>query len=168
MPRQQVSWQLTIVGKSSSQPVAVHSLTYVRHVHNEKQPHKWSISFTTNRTWDKDFPSVDAGGHFYITEYGIRVRAAANTLIAWQPKDWHGTSLPLMNPVDSSKEYHQRGLAFVTSSRLPRAIKLWREGKKREAEDELLVGEGHSEHELDSFVSQLRRSERLAGKVAKE
>lgn len=61
-----------------------------------------------------------AGGHFYIAQYGLRIQAAANTIIAWRPGDWHGTSLHNYCGIDSRAHpaYHQRGISFVTSARL--------------------------------------------------
>jgi hypothetical protein len=47
------------------------------------------------------------------------VQGAANTLVAWIPSEPHGTSLQDVDPSDSNPAFCQRGLAFVTSNRLP-------------------------------------------------
>ncbi|KAF7779006.1 hypothetical protein Agabi119p4_3351 [Agaricus bisporus var. burnettii] len=112
--------------------------------------------------------SADNGGHFYVAEYGVRVRAAANTIIAWRPKDYHGTSLFSFDGENRGKQFYQRGLSFVTSNRLPKAMQLLKEDKIKEAEEELLGADGHDEHENDVFVGILRRSPRLAKKNGKK
>ena len=93
-------------------------------IHREDQPHKWSISWTTERTREDDI-----GGAFYVAQYGIRISGAKNTLIAWQPNHFHGTSLQLFSPGDDNPECSQRGLAIVTPKRLPH---VWRKYKQNE------------------------------------
>jgi hypothetical protein len=63
----------------------------------------------------------DAGGHFFICDHGIKVEAAADTLIVWRPKAWHGTSLQDVDPYSS--EIFQAGLAIVTP---PGINRLWK------------------------------------------
>lgn len=82
-------------------------------MHRECQPHKWAISWTTDRTCDDDF-----GGAFYLAQHGIRVSGAKNTLIAWQPYHFHGTSLQQFSPYDENPGCMQHGLAIVTPMRL--------------------------------------------------
>lgn len=48
---------------------------------------------------------------------------APNTLIAWKPGKFHGTSLQKVNPTLKATDSHQAGLAIVTSNRLPAAWK---------------------------------------------
>ncbi len=69
----------------------------------------WTIQRTAN---------MPAGCHFYLAGYGIRIQQASNSLIAWQPKDEHGSSLPDCNPAEMDPNFCQRGVAFVTSNRL--------------------------------------------------
>lgn len=103
-----------------------------------------------------------------MATHGIRVRAAANTVIAWKPMDWHATSLALVNDSDTAKEYHQRGLAFVTSSRLPGVIEKYRQGliteevRDKEALQIHASNADDDENEVIEFVSNLRRSARIA------
>ena len=80
----------------------------------------------------------------------MRIQQAANTLIVWVPDDAHGTSLPMAGPYDEEPEFHQRGLAFVSS---PRIVKAW-EGFKSdqmsagEAQKVAESGEDHEHHEI--------------------
>ena len=54
---------------------------------------------------------------------------APNTLIAWKPGRWHGTSLQKVKPTLKATACRQAGLAIVTSNRLPAA---WRKFLKNE------------------------------------
>jgi len=84
-----------------------------RATHFENQPHKFAASFTTVRTH-----GPEAGGHFFCSKYGIRIQGAANTLVVWIPSDTHGTTLQDFRPTEQEPMFSQRGVAFVTSSRL--------------------------------------------------
>ncbi len=84
-------------------------------MHYEKQPHTYAAALTTTRTG-----AADNGGHFYLGSYGIKVESAANSLVVWQPRHVHGTGLQLRSPYDKEDPaFIQRGMAIVTSSRLP-------------------------------------------------
>ncbi|KAG6849604.1 hypothetical protein H0H93_007056 [Arthromyces matolae] len=96
-------------------PTGVMGENYSRAMHDETQPHKWAVSWTVSRGNLKD-----AGCNFYLARYGIRVQMSSDTMIAWRPTDLHGTSLPHADPKDKNPEFKQRGMAFVTSSRLSR------------------------------------------------
>ncbi|KAF8351718.1 hypothetical protein F5887DRAFT_874065 [Amanita rubescens] len=91
------------------------SKNYARAIHRDPQPHKYGVSWTTKRN-DPD----NYGNAFYIARYGIRVANATNTLIAFMPTHFHGTSLPLCDPTDDNPSYVQRGLSLVTPIRLPK------------------------------------------------
>jgi hypothetical protein len=80
--------------------------------------HKYAISWTTRRTTPES-----SGGHFFISKYGIRIKAAANTLIVWRPQEWHGTSLQERGPTEDTPVFQQSGLAIITIPRLP---ELWK------------------------------------------
>jgi len=54
-----------------------------------------------------------------MSKYRIRIAGASNTLVAWKPSEPHGTSLQDFSPEDEDPSFFQRGLAFVTSARLP-------------------------------------------------
>jgi hypothetical protein len=96
--------------------------------HHEIQPHKYAFSLTTSRSHD-----ADGGGHFFMAKYGIRVRAAANTLVGWIPGEDHGTSLQNFSPPVKGRNFDpnfsQQGLAFVTSARLPGVWERYREAQ---------------------------------------
>jgi hypothetical protein len=119
-------------------------------IHHEVQPHKFAISLTTSRSHD-----FAGGGHFFMAKYGIRIRAAANTLVVWKPRDDHGTSLQNFSPPavkggnNPDPNFFQRGLAFVTSARLPG---VWRRYQKaqlsQEGAAEALYGEGSPSDEI--------------------
>lgn len=116
------------------------------HTHYECQPHVYSISWCTSRIIDQPASPKDNGGHFYIASHGIRIQAAANSLVIWKPQLWHGTTLNYQNPRNTlTTQFSTRGIAFVTSPRLPKAWRLYREKKisLEEAEQMLL------EHEPD-------------------
>jgi hypothetical protein len=83
-------------------------------MHVEYQPHKYAIAWTVHR----DHPT-EAGGHFYIGSYRMRIQAAPNTLVVWIPTDVHGTSLQDLDPKDIDPEFLQTGIAIVTPNRLP-------------------------------------------------
>ncbi|KAJ4492337.1 hypothetical protein C8R41DRAFT_733462, partial [Lentinula lateritia] len=95
-------------------PSGVFARNYARAVHNEVQPHKWSIAWTTFRA----SINKELGGHFYNSDYGIRIRSAINTVVFWQPEHFHGTSLQDVPPSEKGGPVIQSGLSIVTSSRL--------------------------------------------------
>lgn len=81
---------------------------------NESAPHKYAIFWKTHRSFQPN-----DGGHFFIVDYEIRIQGASNTLVVWQPKNWHGTTLSAKGPNSQSLDYRQSGLSIVTPSRLP-------------------------------------------------
>jgi hypothetical protein len=87
-----------------------------RYIHQEKnQPHKFAFAWTISRTL-----ADDRGGHFYNSEYGIRVKGGSDSLVVWNPSHFHGTSLQDFPPSsDTISEFHQIGLACVTPNRIP-------------------------------------------------
>lgn len=92
-------------------------------MHVEHQPHVYAVAWTTSRETDPSATPVDNGGNFFLATHGVRFQASANSLLIWRPGLWHGTSLSLQDPRKATTLFCQRGLAFVTSSRLPEA---WR------------------------------------------
>jgi hypothetical protein len=87
-----------------------------RYVHKEDhQPHKFAVSWTVARTF-----ADEQGGHFYNCSYGIRAKGASDTIIAWDPSHFHGTSLQDYPPsTQTISDFHQIGLAIVTPNRIP-------------------------------------------------
>ena len=124
-------------------------LSFGRSTHFEHQPHKFAISWTVRR----DHPP-DAGGHFYISTYRIRVQAAANTLVVWRPADIHGTSLQDLGPADPNPAFLQTGIAIVTSNRLPSVWKKYRNGVLSHQDAMRILLEGN--HELDEDFEHLQ------------
>lgn len=106
-------------------------------MHTEPQPHTFGVAWTTSRTTDPLATSLDNGGHFFLASHGIRIQSSPNSLLIWRPGILHGTSLPLQDPRGPSTLFCQRGLAFVTSSRLPEAWQLY-EVDKQAASAEVL------------------------------
>lgn len=84
----------------------------------------------------------DGGGHFFIADYGIKVCAAKDTVVVWEPTGWHGTSLAHCDPEAEGSGFYQAGLAIVTP---PSLTDLWRRIQKGElsaeqAEQVLVAG----------------------------
>ncbi|KAH6873994.1 hypothetical protein BKA70DRAFT_1046794, partial [Coprinopsis sp. MPI-PUGE-AT-0042] len=92
---------------------------YCRPVHWETQPHEWAVLWTTLREG-----TDPRGGHFYIPSYGVCIKMAQDTSIAWKPSDYHTTSLGSYDPNiafarnEDDEVMNQQGIAFVTSNRI--------------------------------------------------
>ena len=70
----------------------------------------WTIS--------RSLPDSD-GGHFYNSKYGVRVKGGPDSVVIWDPSEWHGTSLQNYKPADEKvAKTKQTGLAIVTPSRI--------------------------------------------------
>ena len=93
--------------------------TVFRFIHHEGSTHKYAVSWTTMR---EPKLGADAGGHFFICPYGVKVEAAANSVMAWIPKAWHGTSLQQRDPKNPA--VFQAGLSIVTPTGI---AGLWQE-----------------------------------------
>ncbi|RDB20488.1 hypothetical protein Hypma_012446 [Hypsizygus marmoreus] len=104
-------------------PTGVFGQNYSRPIHFETQPHKYAASWTLSRN-----VGLAGGMHFYFAKYGIRVQGAPNTVIVWIPREAHGTCLPNYHPTNDEPPFSQRGLAFVTSNRLPSIWQAYLEG----------------------------------------
>lgn len=107
------------------------------------QPHKFAIAWTISRTF-----SEDQGGHFYNSDYGIRAMGATDSLIAWDPSHFHGTSLQDYSPSSNMvSELYQVGLVCVTPNRIPG---LWEKFAQRKATLEEVRGGVLSDSEDES------------------
>ncbi|KAH9890443.1 hypothetical protein C8Q73DRAFT_667332 [Cubamyces lactineus] len=95
-----------------------------RAIHFECPPHTYAIQWITERTHGTPY-----GGHFYIASYGVRILNTTDTLIAWRPKDFHGTSLAAFSPYTvlapedphpsgPSPPYAQSGVCLTASQRM--------------------------------------------------
>jgi len=90
------------------------------------QPHKFAIAWTVSRTL-----ADHQGGHFFNSKYGIRVKGGSDSLVAWDPSHFHGTSLQEYSPSSKSiSEFYQVGLACVTPNCIPG---LWKKYVKDQA-----------------------------------
>lgn len=102
----------------------------------------------------RDNSECDAGGHFYLASYGIRIQAASNKVVFWKPGDWHGTSLLKLKPAEKGGPLLQCGLAIVTSAHLPAAFEAFHKGDILRAE--MIVEAGTSgEIGLENAFKQL-------------
>lgn len=98
-----------------------------RYIHHEmNQPHKFAIALTVLRTFT-DYQ----GGHFYNSEYGIRVMGGTDTLCAWDPSHYHGTSLQDYSPSSNMiSQSNHLGLVCITPNRIP---ELWKKYAMKQA-----------------------------------
>jgi hypothetical protein len=116
-----------------------------RYVHREQgQPHKYSISWTVARTL-----ANDQGGHFYNCDYGIRIQGGNDTIVAWDPSHFHGTSLQDYPPsTQTISEFNQIGLAIVTPNRIPQ---LWKKYIEKLVSVQQLMEEMESDDEAEEI-----------------
>jgi len=123
-------------------PVGFFSVNYARTTHHESSPHKYGIFWTTSRTLGKD-----GGGHFYISDYGIRIQGAENTVVAWRVGDYHGTTLSCKGPENDNGKLQQAGMSICTPKRLPALWKKYFEENLKigDMEEELIVDETQGE-----------------------
>ncbi|EMD41487.1 hypothetical protein CERSUDRAFT_70032 [Gelatoporia subvermispora B] len=109
-------------------------------IHDEVQPHKWAFSWTTSRAAGfPDRPELYCpelhGLYCILTHYGIRVKAARDTLVVRVPHDEHGTSLlNIALIILDTKQMDdipmlQQGAAIVTS---PRLMGVWHKYEKQD------------------------------------
>jgi hypothetical protein len=111
-----------------------------RHVHNEPSAHRYAVSWTTAR---ESRHAGNAGGAFFVSKYGIKVCAARDTVVVWEPREWHGTGLAHCDPGADDPGFYQAGLAIVTPASL---TNLWKRVRDKElsveeAEKELIASE---------------------------
>lgn len=79
------------------------------------QPHKFATNWTISRTFD-----IHQGGHFFNSDYGMRIIGASDSLVAWDPSHFHGTSLQAYSPAsDMVSEFYHLGLVIITPNRIP-------------------------------------------------
>ena len=88
----------------------------------------------------------DRGGHFYNCDYGIRIQGGGDTIVAWDPSHFHGTSLQDYPPTSQTiSEFNQIGLAIVTPSRF---TQLWKKYMEKQVTLQQL-GEGMESDDED-------------------
>ena len=129
----------TTPGKSKRRFVSDHRRSdQVSHrpTHHENNANVWVVSLTTGREGDDS-----KGNHFYIAEYGgVLIRSAPNTLVAFRPQIYHGTTLPERSPKDDKplnvSNFYQGGLSFV----LPSGVRFaWKKRKEKWAKEEVIA-----------------------------
>ncbi|KAE9384480.1 hypothetical protein BT96DRAFT_780120, partial [Gymnopus androsaceus JB14] len=108
-------------------PQGVFGRNYARHVHFERQPHLFAAAWTMFRK-----PEA-LGCNFYNSSYAIQVQSSSNYACFWQPRHWHGTSLPNVEYSETGGPLVQSGLSLVTSNRLPGAFQSFVNGTMGEA-----------------------------------
>lgn len=128
-------------------PESAHEFSYqfdiIRAIHKENQPHRFAFSWTTGRQKGRK-----AGGHFYLARYGIKIISMANTFIAWNPREEHGTSLMDRDPGDDGEPpFLQSGMCEVTPMRL---AKIWR--RYQDAEISLVMASQEYADNLEDDV----------------
>ncbi|RYP18851.1 hypothetical protein DL767_009753 [Monosporascus sp. MG133] len=69
-------------------PSGLSAINYARYRHKEINGNNWIVACTC-----KAPRSPDKGGNFYLASYGIMMEPASNTVSAWRPTDYHGTTL---------------------------------------------------------------------------
>ncbi|KAI1082674.1 hypothetical protein F5B20DRAFT_597631 [Whalleya microplaca] len=69
-------------------PSGLSAINYARHTHKETNGNNWILACTCNAPEDPT-----KGGNFYLASYGIIMLPASNTVSAWHPTDYHGTTL---------------------------------------------------------------------------
>ncbi|KAI1489216.1 hypothetical protein F5X96DRAFT_684239 [Biscogniauxia mediterranea] len=79
---------ITFKGLELPPPSGISAINYARHTHKETNGNNWVLACTCHAPKDPT-----KGGNFYLASYGIMMEPASNTVSAWHPKDYHGTTL---------------------------------------------------------------------------
>ncbi|KAI5917929.1 hypothetical protein F4810DRAFT_726568 [Camillea tinctor] len=79
---------ITFEGLELPPPSGLSAINYARHTHKETNGNNWILAYTCHAPKDPT-----KGGNFYLASYGIMMEPASNTVSAWHPKDYHGTTL---------------------------------------------------------------------------
>lgn len=100
------------------------------------------MAWTTSRTHQ----GTEYGGHFYLAKYRTRIQGAANTLVIWDPSEFHATSLQKYSPYNPDPEFSQAGVAIVTGKRL---VTIWKRYKAKELSKEEAIKAMQEENDED-------------------
>lgn len=122
-------------------------ISNIRATHHEHSPHKYGIFWTTSRSLGKD-----GGGHFYISDYGIRIQGAENTVVAWRVRDFHGTTLSCRGPKDNNPNLQQAGMSICTPKRLPALWKRYFEENLKVEDVEEEIGDRETQEEIYDVI----------------
>ena len=90
------------------------TLTYDRDTHKDLNENNFGASITTSRTKDESY-----GGNFYVAQYGILIPGRQDQLVIWNTSMYHGTTLPLCDPLDKNPDFNQSGMSFT----IPKGIR---------------------------------------------
>ena len=106
-------------------PSGLCSTRYARACHKEtsKDTEPWVLSLTTRR----DEGSSIEGGNFYLAEYGVLIKNAANTFIAHKNNQYHGTTPLDIDWSDKNIAFESRGFSLLIPQYLR---KVWKEYEK--------------------------------------
>lgn len=69
-------------------PSGMSAINYARYTHRETNGNNWLVAYTAEAPRDPT-----KGGNFYMASYGIMMQPNTNTVSAWHPQDYHGTTL---------------------------------------------------------------------------
>ena len=86
-------------------PSAMSAINYARYTHREYNGNNWVVAFTSSAP-----KSPARGGNFYLASYGIMMEPATNTVSAWHPTDYHGTTLYEMSEEPGKRPGHEARL----------------------------------------------------------
>ncbi|KAI0142829.1 hypothetical protein GGR57DRAFT_519159 [Xylariaceae sp. FL1272] len=79
---------VTFEGLELPSPNGLSSINYARYTHMEVNGNDWVLAYSANAP-----ENPNKGGNFYVASYGIMLEPASNTISAWHPTDYHGTTL---------------------------------------------------------------------------
>jgi hypothetical protein len=130
--------EIDFFGQELAPSSGVVGQNYSRHIHMEKSPHKYAISWNNRQILSEDY-----GGNFYFADYGIRVASSANMLFVHKPADAHGTDLPWKNSNTGGVQYFTSGISIITSSRI---VSSW-----KKYQDKLI--------DLETFETEIKESD---------
>ena len=112
---------------------------------------------TTERSVPNSTTDSSLGGDFYDSTLGVFIRSAPGTLVVFVPSDWHGTTLLNMEPRDAEKIIIQAGISIVTSSRINKIFRDFKEGiltdkeALKEVKEAVEKNEGGHEEEVGNL-----------------
>ena len=131
-------YEIDFFGWELVPPSRVLAQNYSRHIHVEKFPHKYTIS------WDNRWILSDNySRNFYFAHYDIQVANSTDILFVYKPANTHGTDLPWKNLNIDRVQYFTTGISIITSSRI---VSSW-----RKYQDKLI--------DLETFEAEIEESD---------
>lgn len=122
---------------------------YARYIHTESNGTRYMFLWFTGRECSEgsQSESVNCGGNFFLADYGVRVQAARDTSIVWEPRNAHGTSL-----MEKDERFLQTGLSMGISKRLASVWQKYKDGLDLDGNMDKEVEEvfaREEEHDID-------------------